>query len=64
MPFSSNSGKEFIKSLNLTAKTVLDIGCGSGTYKDMFPKLGSHWTAVEIWRPYVEKYNLNEKRLT
>jgi 2-polyprenyl-3-methyl-5-hydroxy-6-metoxy-1,4-benzoquinol methylase len=56
MPFSSNSGKEYIKSLNLIGKTILDIGCGTGTYRDMFPKLGQHWTAIEIWQPYVEKY--------
>ena len=61
MPFSSNSGKEYIKSLNLTGKTILDIGCGTGTYKNMFPNLGQHWTAVEIWQPYVEKYKLHDK---
>lgn len=61
MPFSSNSGKAFIKSLALKANTVLDIGAGSGTYKDLFGDVGKHWTALEIWSPYVEKYGLLSK---
>ena len=61
MPFSSHSGKEFIKSLNLNAKTVLDVGAGCGTYRSMFPTLGQHWTALEVWQPYVDKYNLRDK---
>jgi tetratricopeptide (TPR) repeat protein len=61
MPFSSASGKDFIRSLNLKVKTVLDVGAGSGTYKDLFPDLGKEWTAVEVWAPYVEKYNLAAK---
>ena len=60
MPFSSNSGKDFIKSLGLKADNVLDIGAGSGTYRNLFPDLGKHWTAVEIWGPYVEKYGLKD----
>lgn len=61
MPFSSSSGKNFIKSLNLKAETVLDVGAGSGTYRDLFPNLGIHWTALEIWQPYALKYNLMSK---
>jgi glycosyltransferase involved in cell wall biosynthesis len=60
MPFSSNSGKDFIKSLNLQAKTILDVGAGSGTYKDLL-NLKGKWTALEIWEPYVDKYSLREK---
>ena len=58
MPFSSNSGKNYITSLNLQGKKIVDIGAGSGTYRKLFPNLGTHWTAVEIWQPYVEKYGL------
>ena len=58
MPFSSQSGKSYISALNLQAKTVLDIGAGSGTYRKLFPNLGTHWTAVEVWDAYVEKYSL------
>ena len=59
MPFSSESGKASIKwvmSKIPAPNTALDIGCGSGTYAKMFPKL--EWTGVEIWEPYVEKYDL------
>jgi glycosyltransferase involved in cell wall biosynthesis len=59
MPTSSQSGKASIKwvmSKLPEPKTALDIGCGEGTYAKMFPKL--EWTGVEIWEPYVEKYNL------
>jgi hypothetical protein len=61
MPFSSHSGKEFIKSLDLNAKTVLDVGAGCGTYRSMFSTLGKHWTALEVWQPYVDKYDLRKK---
>ena len=62
MPFSSNSGKNYIRSIVGTPKTVLDIGAGCGTYKDMFCDMQNvHWTALEIWEPYVEKYGLRNK---
>jgi len=59
MPFSSQAGKTSIKwvmSKLPTPETALDIGAGEGTYAKLFPKL--KWTGVEIWEPYVEKYNL------
>jgi len=57
MPFSSASGKDFIKWVvgRVPHGKMLDVGCGSGTYAKMFT---SDWTGVEIWRPYVEKYDL------
>ena len=58
MPFSSESGKQYIKSLNLSGKKIVDIGAGSGTYRKLFPELTGHWTAVEIWQPYIDKYAL------
>lgn len=61
MPFSSPSGKDFIRSLNIKGKTVLDVGAGSGTYRELFPDMGEHWTALEIWGPYVTKYELPSK---
>lgn len=61
MPFSSGNGKDHIRRIinRLKPKTGLDIGCGSGTYADMFPNI--EWTGVEIWEPYVEKYDLRRK---
>jgi glycosyltransferase involved in cell wall biosynthesis len=58
MPFSSNCGKGHIKRIvnRIKPKTALDIGCGVGTYAKLFPHL--EWTGVEIWEPYIEKYDL------
>ena len=59
MPFSSESGKRFVRYIfgKVRNKRVLDIGCGSGTYAKMFPN--SEFTGIEIWEPYAEKHNLN-----
>jgi len=74
MPFSSESGKHLIdrfvlrlRKENLTNTLyVLDIGVGSGTYFDRYA--GTHlskdktvWTGVEIWEPYITKYQLATK---
>lgn len=58
MPFSSESGKRFVRYIfsKVPNDKVLDIGCGSGTYAKMFPK--SEFTGIEIWEPYNEKYGL------
>lgn len=42
-------------------KRVLDIGAGVGTYALMgrFPE--QHWTAIEVFEPYVEMFNLTGK---
>ena len=44
-------------------RRVIDIGPGAGTYADLFRDLtpGATWCAVEVWGPYVEKYNLRQK---
>lgn len=58
MPYSSPSGKQYTIDLikRITPKTVLDIGAGSGTYARV--KSGGHWTAIEIWQPNIEQFNL------
>ncbi len=71
MPFSSNQGKDFTRKIiekiikfNSKDKNykVLDIGVGCGTYSNLFRNLiPGFWTGVEIWKPYLEKYNLNQK---
>mgnify|MGYP003813950643 FL=1 len=60
MPFSSTSGKKYIKQVveQLNPKRILDIGAGCGTYSKLFRKPEQHWTAIEIWRPYIDKYKL------
>jgi hypothetical protein len=37
-------------------RTVLDIGPGAGTWHNWYP--AGEWTGVEIWEPYVERFNL------
>jgi len=59
MPYSSDNGKKSVDYIvgKVKPKTALDIGCGAGTYAKRYPTL--HWTGVEIWEPYVEKFGLN-----
>lgn len=63
MPFSDEFGKEWAKPhyKALDPHNVVDVGPGAGwwvnTLKPVTPE--SHWTAVEVFAPYVEKFNLN-----
>jgi len=60
MPYSSESGKSYIRNIvgRIKHDRMLDIGCGSGTYAKMFPD--AHWTGIEVWEPYVEEFKLND----
>ena len=64
MPFSSDSGKSWIKDQvrDLKPKKVLDVGAGSGTYAKLFKAQWpeAKWAAVEIWPDWVEKYQLEQ----
>ena len=65
MPGSSPHGKAWIIEhlIGERPKRVLDIGAGCGTYAQLFRARwpGSHWTAVEVWEPYVDAYKLREQ---
>jgi tetratricopeptide (TPR) repeat protein len=64
MPVSSGANKEYVKGVLATlgkVKTVLDIGAGAGKLHQRYSRNGQHWTAVEIWEPYVGRYKLDEK---
>lgn len=71
MPFSSECGKAYTKKLlqkiikyfpKMEGYNVLDVGVGSGTYSNLYRSLiPGMWTGVEIWEPYIEKYNLKDK---
>ena len=70
MPYSYREGKGFIKKwLGKRAtdvKNVLDLGVGSGTYHTFYTKkypLLNHatWTGVEVWEPYIERFDLKSK---
>lgn len=69
MPFSSIEGKDWLKTQvsewakHVSVQDVLDVGAGSGYYWDLLgpilPK--AHWTAIEVWAPYVSYFGLKEK---
>lgn len=67
MPFSSNNGKKWTQRLldriiiARGSTHVIDIGPGSGTYSKLLERSRkfSHWTGVEVWQPYVDKYALH-----
>lgn len=60
MPYSSESGKQYIRNIvgRVKHERMLDIGCGSGTYARMFPE--SNWTGIEVWEPYIDQFKLND----
>jgi hypothetical protein len=65
MPYSYEYFKEEVREWlieNLpTDKKVLDVGPGLGTYSKLLDGLGYTIDAVEIYEPYIEKYELDKK---
>lgn len=65
MPTSYSFFKEEIKKWFFTNvsldKRVLDVGPGIGTYSDLLREAGYKIDAVEIYQPYLDKYNLLSK---
>lgn len=66
MPKSSELGKKFSKQMieDIKPQTILDVGIGVGTYHDLCNNINATWDGVEIFQPYIEKFNLNEKYST
>jgi len=66
MPVSSNLGKneivEWIKNKKQDIHRILDIGTGIGTYSILLKNAGLRndfeLIGIEIWKPYIEKYQL------
>jgi hypothetical protein len=67
MPSSSKEGKsiikEWIEEFSLEVNTVMDLGVGNGTYHKFFNRKNpilkhARWIGVEVWKPYIELYNL------
>ena len=50
---------DFVQKNNI--KTVLDIGCGKGTYYDLLSGEVTAIDGVEVWQPYIEEFNLRSK---
>lgn len=66
MPFSDPENKPWTaqKIVDLSPKTVLDVGAGQGVYLDIIRRdLGSSVVvdAVEAWKPYIDQFNLLER---
>ena len=65
MPYSFTYFKEEVKEWFVqnvpTSKRILDVGPGIGTYSDLLRSSGYRIDAVEIYEPYIEKYNLRDK---
>lgn len=65
VPHSSREGKEWSaeRVAELAPRRVLDVGAGVGTYLELLRPLlpGSHWTGVEIHRPYVDRFGLADR---
>jgi hypothetical protein len=63
MPTSSPEHKDIAKQWidELNPNRVLDIGAGEGTYAMLAKQPHQHWTAIEVFYPYVTTYNLKEK---
>jgi predicted TPR repeat methyltransferase len=67
MPTSSEQGKDatlhWFKENQGVITRILDIGAGSGTYIKLIKEENNvcstaEWVGVEVWKPYIEKYNL------
>lgn len=61
MPGSVRHGKEEIKKFvqaQADIKSIVDVGAGSGTYRKLLG-MNYHWTAIEIFEPYIEKFKLS-----
>lgn len=70
MPTSDKQGKFIARALIKEAnpRGIWDVGPGEGTYYHLIEDYGGdffagnfhHWTAVEVWQPYIDQYNLRE----
>jgi hypothetical protein len=66
MPGSNPQGKPDILEFVIKhedIKTIVDFGAGQGIYCNLIKGVMPHikMIAVEIWKPYIEKYKLNER---
>jgi len=68
MPGSANEGKvataEWVLERNYNIRNILDVGCGWGTYRQLFRDFAvmvDKMDAIEVWTPYIEQYSLDKK---
>ena len=58
--FKQDVRQWFIDNVPLS-KRILDVGPGQGTYSELLRDLGYRIDAVEVFAPYVDRFNLREK---
>mgnify|MGYP003563409188 CR=1 FL=1 len=66
MPYSAGENRSFVRDFVVENKigSVLDVGPGAGMYADMFSDLPfalKRIDAIEIWEPYIDRFNLQSK---
>jgi hypothetical protein len=65
MPRSHPEGRDWVveRIAATTAPIVIDLGPGEGTYSDVARgwRPDAWWVGVEIWQPYVTRYDLWRK---
>ena len=66
MPHSHPFGKEWAGDLFAVARprSVLDVGAGAGMWIDALAHRApgpQHWTALEVWEPYISQFRLTER---
>jgi tRNA G46 methylase TrmB len=68
MSYSLKSGKvetlAWFQANEETIKTIVDIGPGSGTYIKLIREdaqccVDANWIGVEIWKPYIDEFKLD-----
>jgi predicted TPR repeat methyltransferase len=65
MPYSYNQGKQeikqhFIREIPFNTY-IIDCGAGCGTYSDLLRMLYKNIDGIEIFQPYVDMFNLEDK---
>lgn len=65
MPTSAAEGRDWVyeRIKRTTTPTIYDVGPGEGTYSILgrHLRLDAEWIGVEIYEPYIERFNLLEK---
>ena len=53
--------KEYLKDKYRENASILDVGCGCGTYFDLLGDYFKNIDGVEVYKPNIEKYELEKK---
>jgi len=60
-PYLRHYIKKYLTDEFSPESVILDIGAGEGTFYDLLNDHFSIFDGVEIWEPYIEKYDLKSK---